>query len=101
MQKIGFTKEQRVVHKLIIDSTGMSDIGLFTGKMGIILSLVTYSRSTKQKAIEEVADFLMNQVLESMTNISPLSFSNGLTAARHISILDEIFYSPADTGEAI
>ena len=79
MQKIGFTKEQRVVHKLIIDSTGMSDIGLFTGKMGIILSLVTYSRSTKQKAIEEVADFLMNQVLESMTNISPLSFSNGLT----------------------
>ena len=79
MQKIGFTKEQRVVHKLIIDSTGMSDIGLFPGKMGIILSLVTYSRSTKQKAIEEVADFLMNQVLESMTNISPLSFSNGLT----------------------
>ena len=78
MQK-KFTKEQRAIHKLIVDSIGMSDIGLFDGKMGIILSLITYSRKTKHKAIEEVADFLMNQVLESMTNISPLSFSNGLT----------------------
>ena len=50
-----------------------------TSKMGIILSLITYSRKTKHKAIEEVADFLMNQVLNNMTNISPLSFSNGLT----------------------
>jgi hypothetical protein len=57
----------------------MNDIGLFDGKMGIILSLITYSRKTKHKAIEEVADFLMNQVLNNMTNISPLSFTNGLT----------------------
>ena len=79
MQKTKFTKEQRAIHKLIVDSIGMSDIGLFDGKMGIILSLITYSRKTKHKAIEEVADFLMNQVLNNMTNISPLSFSNGLT----------------------
>ena len=79
MQKTTFTKEQRALHKLIVDSIGMSDIGLFDGKMGIILSLITYSRKTKHKAIEEVADFLMNQVLNNMTNISPLSFSNGLT----------------------
>jgi hypothetical protein len=79
MQKTEFTKEQRAIHKLIVDSIGMSDIGLFDGKMGIILSLITYSRKTKHKAIEEVADFLMNQVLNNMTNISPLSFTNGLT----------------------
>ena len=79
MQKTKFTKEQRAIHKLIVDSIGMSDIGLFDGKMGIILSLITYSRKTKHKAIEEVADFLMNQVLNNMTNISPISFSNGLT----------------------
>jgi hypothetical protein len=79
MQKTKFTKEQRALHKLIVDSIGMSDIGLFDGKMGIILSLITYSRKTKHKAIEEVADFLMNQVLNNMTNISPLSFTNGLT----------------------
>ena len=79
MQKKEFTKEQRALHKLIVDSIGMNDIGLFDGKMGIILSLITYSRKTKHKAIEEVADFLMNQVLNNMTNISPLSFSNGLT----------------------
>ena len=79
MQKTTFTKEQRALHKLIVDSIGMSDIGLFDGKMGIILSLITYSRKTKHKAIEEVADFLMNQVLNNMTNISPLSFTNGLT----------------------
>ena len=79
MQKILFSNEQRTTHKLIISANEMSDIGLFEGKMGIILSLITYSRSTKQKTIEEVADFLMNRVLESITNISPLSFSNGLT----------------------
>ena len=79
MQKQVFTKEQRAVHQLIINSIGFNDIGLFEGKMGIIISLITYSRKTKHKAIEEVADFLMNQVLNNMTNISPLSFSNGLT----------------------
>lgn len=79
MQKTGFIKEQRALHKLIVDSIGMSDIGLFDGKMGIILSLITYSRSNKLRCVEEMADFLMEQVLDSMTDISPLSFSNGIT----------------------
>lgn len=79
MQKTGFNKEQRALHKLIVDSIGMSDIGLFDGKMGIILSLITYSRSNKLRCVEEMADFLMEQVLDNMTNISPLSFSNGIT----------------------
>ena len=79
MQKTKFTKEQRALHKLIVDSIGMSDIGLFDGKMGIIISLITYSRRNKLKCIESMADFLMEQLLESMTDISPISFSNGLT----------------------
>ena len=79
MQKTEFTKEQRALHKLIVDSIGMSDIGLFDGKMGIILSLITYSRSNKLKCVEEMADFLMEQVLENMTKTSPLSFLNGIT----------------------
>ena len=79
MQKTKFTKEQRAIHKLIVDSIGMSDIGLFDGKMGIVISLITYSRSNKLKCVEEMADFLMAQLLESMTDISPFSFSNGLT----------------------
>ena len=79
MQKTEFTKEQRALHKLIVDSIGMSDIGLFDGKMGIIISLITYSRRNKLKCIESMVDFLMEQLLESMTDISPLSFSNGLT----------------------
>ena len=78
MQK-KITKEQRAIHKLIVDSIGMSDIGLFDGKMGIIISLITYSRRNKLKCIESMADFLMEQLLESMTDISPISFSNGLT----------------------
>ena len=79
MQKKEFTKEQRALHKLIVDSIGMNDIGLFDGKMGIVISLITYSRSNKLKCVEEMADFLMAQLLESMTDISPFSFSNGLT----------------------
>ena len=79
MQKTKFTKEQRAIHKLIVDSIGMSDIGLFDGKMGIIISLITYSRRNKLKCIESMADFLMEQLLESMTDISPISFSDGLT----------------------
>ncbi len=79
MQKTLFTKEERAIHKLIIDSNGLDDIGLFDGKMGIIISLINYSRYHKQRAIEEVADILMEQLLDNMTNIFPLSFSNGLT----------------------
>ena len=79
MQKTVFTKEQRALHKLIVDSIGMNDIGLFDGKMGIVISLITYSRNNKLKCVEEMVDFLMEQLLESMTNISPLSFSNGIT----------------------
>lgn len=79
MQKQVFTKEQRALHKLIIDSIGVADIGLFEGKMGIILSIMTYSHRSKQRCIEDVADLLMEQVLGSITNVSPLSFSNGIT----------------------
>ena len=52
MQKKEFTKEQRALHKLIVDSIGMNDIGLFDGKMGIVISLITYSRSNKLKCVE-------------------------------------------------
>ena len=69
MQKTEFTKEQRALHKLIVDSIGMNDIGLFEGKMGIVISLITYSRSNKLKCVEEMADFLMAQLLDSMTDI--------------------------------
>lgn len=79
MQKTVFTKEQRAIHKLIIDSNELDDIGLFDGKMGIILSLITYSRRSKQKCIEDMADFFMEQLLDKITNVSPLSFSNGIT----------------------
>lgn len=79
MQKTVFTKEQRAIHKLIIDSNELNDIGLFDGKMGIILSLITYSRRSKQKCIEDMADFFMEQLLDKITNVSPLSFSNGIT----------------------
>ena len=49
MQKKEFTKEQRALHKLIVDSIGMNDIGLLDGKMGIVISLITYSRNNKLK----------------------------------------------------
>ena len=79
MQGKVFTKEQRAIHKLIVDSIGLNDIGLFDGKMGIIISLITYSRCNKLKCIEDMADFLMEQVLENITNVMPLSFSDGIT----------------------
>ena len=47
MQKKEFTKEQRALHKLIVNSIGMNDIGLLDGKMGIVISLITYSRNNK------------------------------------------------------
>ena len=76
--KLRFTTEQKLLHKMILHANDMPAPGLFNGQMGIILVLVRYARIRNIPALEMAADFLMEQVMDHLTNIAPLNLANGL-----------------------
>ncbi|WP_033886511.1 lanthionine synthetase LanC family protein, partial [Bacteroides faecichinchillae] len=69
---------QRTARYLMLHSSFTSNIGLFEGKMGIILFFMNYSRYTKCKRYEKFAGELIDEIYaEIHIDCSP-NFGNGL-----------------------
>ncbi len=74
-----FDFTQRVIHVLFLQSKFVSDLGLFNGQMGIILTFAHIYRNTQS----EVYELLMNDLLENqigcLNDEMPLNFKKGFT----------------------
>lgn len=69
---------QRIARYLMLHSSFTNNIGLFEGKMGIILFFMNYSRYTKCKRYEKFAGELIDEIYaEIHIDCSP-NFGNGL-----------------------
>lgn len=69
---------QQVADHLIIQSSGLSDLGLYHGKMGIVLFFAHYARYTKNQIYDDFADELMDEIYEDIHSGIPLDFESGL-----------------------
>lgn len=79
MEKILFTKGERLLHHLILHSYDTPEaIGLFNGMTGIMLVIAHYARVHKKKCLESVSDFLLDKIINSITNADSIYFGNGL-----------------------
>jgi hypothetical protein len=74
-----FTKEQRLLHKVVLHANDIPARGLFDGQMGIVLVLSEYARARKLRPLKTAINFLLDQVLENLSTEMPLDFANGLT----------------------
>jgi lantibiotic modifying enzyme len=69
----------RIANHLIINASFLSDIGLYHGKMGIVLFFVHYSRYTGETAYDDFAGVLMDEITEEIHAGVPVHFESGLS----------------------
>lgn len=75
---ITFKLEQRILHALMLRTFFLEDIGLFSGKMGVLLALVEYQKRHPQKVYEDFIDELIDHIWAKMHNELSIGFANGL-----------------------
>ena len=73
------TLEQHIIHQLLLRSGLDKDIGLYHGKMGIILFFVHYFKQTGQQIYEDTAGELMVNLQKEINSALPVGFANGLS----------------------
>ena len=73
------SQEERLVNHLILHSNDCLNIGLLDGKMGIALVLFHYARVYKSREFRFVAEYLLDQVIFSLTSRTSIGFADGLT----------------------
>lgn len=68
-----------VVESLRIQAFNCTDVGLYYGKMGIVIFFFEYARKTQNEFYEDLAMDLLNSILDLLDNSSSVSYSNGLS----------------------
>ena len=58
----------KIVNHLVLVSNSVHDIGLYYGKMGIVLFLYNYSRYVHNDLYERISGELLDNVLEEVHN---------------------------------
>lgn len=71
------TYEQALAY-LTINSSFTGDLGLFHGRMGIILFFAHYARATQSKHYEDFAGCLLDELYEEIHEDLPVNLENGL-----------------------
>jgi lantibiotic modifying enzyme len=68
----------RIVRHLIMHTRFLTDLGLYHGKMGIVLFFAHYARYSKESLYDEFAGELMNEIPEEIHADIPVNFESGL-----------------------
>ncbi len=69
---------RRMVEHLILNSSFTSDLGLFHGKMGIVIFFAHYARWTGNALYEDFADELLAEIYEDIHTDTPINLEGGL-----------------------
>lgn len=68
----------RIANYLVINASFTCSLGLFHGKMGIVIFFYHYARYSQNPIYEELADELLGEVYEDIHVDLPVNFENGL-----------------------
>ena len=79
---------ERIANHLIIQTSAMDDIGLYYGKIGIVLFFAHYSRYTGCSVYEDFADELLDTIIENEDYILKKKSFKDVTLT-HVKILKE------------
>lgn len=70
---------RRIADYLVINASFTCSLGLFHGKMGIVIFFYHYARYSHNPVYEEFADELLGEVYEDIYVDIPVNFENGLS----------------------
>jgi lantibiotic modifying enzyme len=68
----------RIANHLMINASFLADLGLYHGKMGIVIFFAHYSRYTGNLMYDDFAGELMDEIGEELHTQLPIDFSEGL-----------------------
>lgn len=69
---------ENIVNRLILNTSFINNLGLYHGKMGIVLFFAHYAQYTHNPIYEKFAWELMEEIYEDIPVDSPLNLENGL-----------------------
>lgn len=69
---------ERIVNNLMLKSGSLDDLGLYDGKIGIVLFFYHYARYTKDSLYHDFADILLDDLCNEIHELLPITFSNGI-----------------------
>lgn len=70
---------QHIANHLMINSSYLSDLSLYHGKMGIVLFFYHYARYTKNPLYEEFAGDLLDEIFDETPDNTEVYFERGLS----------------------
>lgn len=68
-----------IANHLMLNTSYMTDLGLFYGKMGSVLFFVHYAKYTNNSMYDEFAGEILDEIYEDIHSEMPVYFSNGLS----------------------
>ena len=73
-----FILEKRILHVLMLNTFSVANIGLMSGKTGILVGLATYNQLKQNAVYDDFIDELMDEILSKIHNELSFGFGNGL-----------------------
>lgn len=74
-----FDYSRRIVHYLLLNSAFENNVSLFSGQMGIALSLSEYSRFMDNSIVLDFVEYSLDCIIEKIERKMNYSFSDGLS----------------------
>ena len=69
---------KRIANHLIINSSFIEDLGLYNGKMGIVLFFAHYARFVNNSVLEDFMGELLDEIYEEIDEQQSIDLKNGL-----------------------
>lgn len=74
-----FSLEERIVNMCMAKSDFVDDLGLFNGKMGLVIFFAHYHKFSTNRLYEDVADELMEKIITALPANMSIGLSTGLS----------------------
>ena len=71
----------RIANHLIMHTSYFSNLGLYHGKMGIVLFFAHYARFTNCSIYDDFAGELIDDIFEDIDDELPINFESGLSVS--------------------
>ena len=69
---------EKIANHYLFYGSFHSDLGLYNGKMGMVIFFFHYARYTGNSLYEDFAEEFLNEILEKLHTETPISFKRGL-----------------------
>ena len=76
---------EKIANHYLFYGSFHSDLGLYNGKMGMVIFFFHYARYTGNSLYEDFAEEFLNEILENLHTETPISFKRGLAGIGSVS----------------